>query len=127
MQLSQFGQQLKPSETLAVSTKAKALRAEGRDIVDFGLGEPDFNTPANVIRAAEHAMAEGYTKYTPPPGLPELRRAIADKLKRENNLDYAPEQIVVSCGAKHALYNMAMVLLEPGDEVIIPAPCWVRR
>ncbi len=125
MQLSQFGQQLKPSETLAVSTKAKALRAEGRDIVDFGLGEPDFNTPANVIRAAEHAMAEGYTKYTPPPGLPQLRRAIADKLKRENNLDYAPEQIVVSCGAKHALYNMAMVLLEPGDEVIIPAPCWV--
>lgn len=125
MQLSSFAKILKPSETLAVSTKAKTLRAQGRDVIDFGLGEPDFNTPANVIRAAEHAMAEGYTKYTPPVGLPELRRVIAEKLKRENQLDFTPEQIVVSCGAKHVLYNLAMLLVGPGDEVIIPGPCWV--
>jgi len=125
MKLSQFTRQLKPSETLAISTKAKALRAQGRNIIDFGLGEPDFATPANIIRAAEHAMAEGFTKYTPPAGLPALRRAIADKLKRENDLDYAPEQIIVSCGAKQALYNVAMVLLDAGDEVLIPGPYWV--
>jgi len=125
MKLSQFTRQLKPSETLAISTKAKTLRAQGRNIVDFGLGEPDFATPSNIIRAAEHAMAEGFTKYTPPAGLPALRRAIADKLKRENNLDYAPEEIIVSCGAKHALYNVAMVLLDAGDEVLIPGPYWV--
>ena len=125
MKLSQFTRQLKPSETLAISTKAKTLRAQGRNIVDFGLGEPDFATPANIIRAAEHAMAEGFTKYTPPAGLPALRRAIADKLKRENDLDYAPEQIIVSCGAKQALYNVAMVLIDAGDEVLIPGPYWV--
>ncbi len=125
MQLSPFANTLKPSETLAVSTKAKTLRAQGRDVIDFGLGEPDFNTPANVIRAAEHAMAEGFTKYTPPVGLPELRRAIAEKLKRDNQLDFAPEQVVVSCGAKHVLYNLAVLLVGPGDEVIIPSPCWV--
>ncbi|MGE3536944.1 MAG: pyridoxal phosphate-dependent aminotransferase [Candidatus Tectimicrobiota bacterium] len=125
MNLAQFTRQLKPSETLAISTKAKTLRAQGRNIIDFGLGEPDFATPANVIRAAEHAMAEGFTKYTPPAGLPALRKAIADKLQRENHLEYAPEQIIVSCGAKHALYNLAMVLIDPGDEVIIPGPYWV--
>jgi len=125
MKLSQFTRQLKPSETLAISTKAKALRAQGRNIIDFGLGEPDFATPSNIIRAAEHAMAEGFTKYTPPAGLPALRQAIADKLKRENDLDYAPEEIIVSCGAKQALYNVAMVLLDSGDEVLIPGPYWV--
>jgi aspartate aminotransferase len=125
MKLSQFTRQLKPSETLAISTKAKALRAQGRNIIDFGLGEPDFVTPSNIIRAAEHAMAEGFTKYTPPAGLPALRQALADKLKRENDLDYAPEEIIVSCGAKQALYNVAMVLLDAGDEVLIPGPYWV--
>ena len=125
MKLSQFTRQLKPSETLAISTKAKALRAQGRNIIDFGLGEPDFATPSNIIRAAEHAMAEGFTKYTPPAGLPALRQAIADKLKRENDLDYTPEEIIVSCGAKQALYNVAMVLLDAGDEVLIPGPYWV--
>ncbi|MBM3224603.1 MAG: pyridoxal phosphate-dependent aminotransferase [Candidatus Tectomicrobia bacterium] len=125
MKLSQFTRQLKPSETLAISTKAKTLRAQGRNIVDFGLGEPDFATPGNIIRAAEHAMAEGFTKYTPPAGLPALRRAIAEKLKRENGLDYAPEQVIVSCGAKQALYNVAMVLIDAGDEVLIPGPYWV--
>jgi aspartate aminotransferase len=125
MRLSQFTRHLKPSETLAISTKAKALRAQGRDVIDFGLGEPDFNTPGNIIRAAEHAMAEGFTKYTPPSGLPALRQAIADKLQRENHLAYTPEQIIVSCGAKHALYNLAMVLVDSGDEVLIPGPYWV--
>jgi aspartate aminotransferase len=125
MQLSQFGQRLKPSETLAISTKAKTLRAQGRDVIDFGIGEPDFATPANIIRAAEHAMAEGFTKYTPTRGLPELRQAIVEKLKGENGLDFTPDQIVVSCGAKHVLYNLAMVLINPGDEVIIPGPYWV--
>lgn len=125
MQLAQFTRHLKPSETLAISAKAKALRAQGRDVIDFSVGEPDFNTPANVIQAAERAMAEGFTKYTQASGLPALRQAIADKLRRENDLHYEPEQIVVSCGAKHALYNLAMVLVDPGDEVIIPGPYWV--
>jgi aspartate aminotransferase len=125
MKLAQFTRQLKPSETLAISTKAKTLRAQGRNIIDFGLGEPDFATPGNIIRAAEHAMAEGFTKYTPPAGLPALRQAIADKLQRENGLDYAPENIIVSCGAKQALYNVMMVLIDQGDEVIVPGPYWV--
>ena len=125
MQLAQFTRHLKPSETLAISAKAKALRAQGRDVIDFSVGEPDFNTPDNVIQAAEHAMAEGFTKYTQASGLPALRQAIADKLQRENGLDYEPDQIIVSCGAKHVLYNLAMVLVEPGDEVIIPGPYWV--
>lgn len=125
MQLSQFASQLKPSETLAVSNKAKALRAQGRNVIDFGLGEPDFITPANIIRAAEHAMLEGFTKYTPTSGVPALRQAIVEKFKRENNLDYQAEQIIVSCGAKHVLYNLIMVLVDAGDEVIIPGPYWV--
>ena len=125
MQLAQFTQHLKPSETLAISAKAKALRAQGREVIDFSVGEPDFNTPDNVIQAAEHAMAEGFTKYTQASGLPALRQAIADKLRRENDLHYEPDQIIVSCGAKHVLYNLARVLVDPGDEVIIPGPYWV--
>jgi len=113
------------SPTLGASAMVRTLRAQGRDIIDFGLGEPDFATPGNIIRAAEHAMAEGFTKYTPPAGLPALRQAIADKLHRENGLDYTPEQIIVSCGAKQALYNVAMVLIDPGDEILIPGPYWV--
>ena len=125
MKLAKFTRHLKPSETLAISAKAKALRAQGREVIDFSVGEPDFNTPDNVIKAAEHAMAEGFTKYTQASGLPALRQAIAEKLKRENGLQYDPEQIIVSCGAKHVLYNLAMVLVDPGDEVIIPGPYWV--
>ena len=125
MQLAQFTRHLKPSETLAISAKAKALRAQGRDVIDFSVGEPDFNTPDNVIQAAEHAMAEGFTKYTQASGLPALRQAIADKLQRENDLHYEADQIIVSCGAKHVLYNLARVLVDPGDEVIIPGPYWV--
>ena len=125
MKLAQFTRHLKPSETLAISAKAKALRAQGRDVIDFSVGEPDFNTPDNVIQAAEHAMAEGFTKYTQASGLPALRQAIADKLQRENGLHYEADQIIVSCGAKHVLYNLAMVLVDAGDEVIIPGPYWV--
>ena len=125
MKLAQFTRHLKPSETLAISAKAKALRAQGRDVIDFSVGEPDFNTPDNVIKAAEHAMAEGFTKYTQASGLPALRQAIADKLQRENGLHYEADQIIVSCGAKHVLYNLAMVLVDAGDEVIIPGPYWV--
>ena len=125
MKLAEFTRHLKPSETLAISAKAKALRAQGREVIDFSVGEPDFNTPDNVIKAAEHAMAEGFTKYTQASGLPALRQAIADKLERENALHYEPDQIIVSCGAKHVLYNLAMVLVDPGDEVIIPGPYWV--
>jgi aspartate aminotransferase len=125
MQLAQFTRHLKPSETLAISAKAKALRAQGREVIDFSVGEPDFNTPDNVVKAAERAMAEGFTKYTQASGLPALRQAIADKLQRENDLHYEPDQIIVSCGAKHVLYNLAMVLVDPGDEVLIPGPYWV--
>ena len=125
MRLAKFTRHLKPSETLAISAKAKALRSQGREVIDFSVGEPDFNTPANVIKAAEHAMAEGFTKYTQASGLPALRQAIAEKLKQENALHYEPDQIIVSCGAKHVLYNLAMVLVDPGDEVIIPGPYWV--
>ena len=125
MKLAKFTRHLKPSETLAISAKAKALRAQGREVIDFSVGEPDFNTPDNVIKAAEHAMAEGFTKYTQASGLPALRQAIADKLERENALHYEPDQIIVSCGAKHVLYNLAMVLVDPGDEVIVPGPYWV--
>ncbi|MDE0208128.1 MAG: pyridoxal phosphate-dependent aminotransferase [Candidatus Tectomicrobia bacterium] len=125
MKLAKFTRHLKPSETLAISAKAKALRVQGREVIDFSVGEPDFNTPDNVIKAAEHAMAEGFTKYTQASGLPALRQAIAEKLERENGLHYEPDQIIVSCGAKHVLYNLAMVLVDPGDEVIIPGPYWV--
>jgi len=113
------------SATMAVSTRAKELAAMGKDVIGFGLGEPDFDTPEHIKRAAKKGIDDGYTKYTPAAGLPELREAIAEKLQRENDLDYRPEQIVVSCGAKHSLFNTMMTMLEPGDEVIVPAPYWV--
>ena len=116
---------IKPSPTLAITMKANALRAEGRDIIGFGAGEPDFDTPDHVKRAAIRAIEEGFTKYTPVGGIDELKDAIIGKLKRDNNLNYTRSQIVVSCGAKHTLYNLAQVLFEEGDEVIIPSPYWV--
>jgi aspartate aminotransferase len=100
------------------------LRAEGRDVVDFGSGEPDFDTPEHVKQAAVEALRDGFTKYTTPSGIPELKDAIVDKLKRDNDLVYGREQIVVSCGAKQSLHNLAQVLLNPGDEVILPSPYW---
>ena len=116
---------IKPSPTLAITMKANALRAEGRDIIGFGAGEPDFDTPDNVKQAAIRAINEGFTKYTAVGGIDELKDAIIAKLQRDNHLVYTRSQICVSCGAKHTLYNLAQVLFEEGDEVIIPSPYWV--
>ena len=112
------------SPTLRVSTIARTLRAQGRDVVDFGSGEPDFDTPEHIKQAAVKALREGFTKYTTPSGIDELKDAIVDKLKRDNGLLYRREQVVVSCGAKHTLHNLAQVLFDPGDEVILPSPYW---
>ena len=116
---------IKPSETLAVTAKANALRAQGRDVIGFGAGEPDFDTPANIKNAAIKAIEAGFTKYNPVGGTDELKDAIVAKLKRDNSLEYKRSQIVVSCGAKHTLYNLAQSLFDEGDEIIIPAPYWV--
>ena len=116
---------IQPSPTIAMSAKARALKAEGRDIIELAAGEPDFPTPANIIKAAEDAMARGDTKYTDPDGTPELKQAVCDKFKRDNNLDYVPAQVTIGTGGKQVLYNALMATLNPGDEVIIPAPYWV--
>lgn len=116
---------IKPSPTLAITMKANALKAQGIDVIGFGAGEPDFDTPVNVKRAAVSAIEEGFTKYTPVGGIDELKDAIIGKLRHDNGLSYTRAQIVVSCGAKHTLYNLAQVLFEEGDEVLIPSPYWV--
>ncbi|MBS0171969.1 MAG: pyridoxal phosphate-dependent aminotransferase [Nitrospira sp.] len=114
-----------PSPTLSITATAKAMAAQGIDVIDFASGEPDFDTPEPVKAAAEAAIRAGFTKYTPSSGIDELRGAIADKLKTEQGLQYDKSQILVSCGAKHSLYNVAEALLEAGDELIIPVPFWV--
>lgn len=114
-----------PSSTLALTAKAKKLKAEGRDIVTLAAGEPDFDTPEFIKDAAIEALKSGFTKYTPTAGTVELRKSIADKFKRDNSLSYSPEQIIVSCGAKHSIFNALMCLVNKGDEVIIPSPYWV--
>jgi aspartate aminotransferase len=116
---------IQPSQTIAMSTKARALRAAGRDIIDLSAGEPDFDTPENIKQAAVRALQEGKTKYTNVDGIPELKAAIAAKFQRENGLAYALEQVSVGTGGKQVLYNALMCTLNPGDEVVIPAPCWV--
>ncbi|MBL6933070.1 MAG: pyridoxal phosphate-dependent aminotransferase [Rhodospirillales bacterium] len=116
---------IKPSPTIAVATKARELKAAGRDVIGLGAGEPDFDTPAHIIAAAKVAMDAGETRYTAVAGTPELRQAIVDKFKRDNDLDYTPDQISVGCGGKQNIYNALMATLNPGDEVIIPAPYWV--
>ena len=116
---------VKPSPTIAVSTLAAELKAAGRDVIGLGAGEPDFDTPAHIKAAGKAAIDAGKTKYTAPDGMPELKQAICDKFKRENGLDYAPNQISVGTGGKQILYNALMATLNPGDEVIIPAPYWV--
>ena len=116
---------IKPSATIAVAQKARDLKATGRDVISLGAGEPDFDTPDNIKDAAIEAIHQGKTKYTPVAGIPELRQAIAQKLKRENNLDYKPQQIIVGTGGKQVLFNAFMATLNKGDEVIIPAPYWV--
>ena len=116
---------IKPSPTLAVTAKAAELRAAGRDIIALSAGEPDFDTPSHIKEAAVKAIHDGKTKYTAAGGLPELKQAVVDKFQRENALSYKPEQVLVSCGAKHSIYNLMQALLNPGEEVIIPAPYWV--
>jgi aspartate aminotransferase len=123
--ISERAASLSASLTLAIDSKAKQMKADGIDVVGFGAGEPDFDTPQHIKDAAIKALNEGFTKYTPASGIPELRQAIADKFKRENGLSYKPSQIIVSCGGKHSCYNVILATCEEGDEVIIPAPYWL--
>jgi aspartate aminotransferase len=116
---------LAPSLTLAITAKAKELRAAGEDVIGFGAGEPDFDTPQHIKDAAVKALADGFTKYTPASGTPELRQTVADKFAADNDLEYDPAQIIVNCGGKHSCYNVMMAACQPGDEVIIPAPFWL--
>jgi aspartate aminotransferase len=116
---------LSPSLTLVIDSKAKEMKAKGEDVVGFGAGEPDFDTPQHIKDAAAAALAGGFTKYTPSSGIPELRQAIADKFLRENGLTYKPSQIIVSNGGKHSCYNVILATCQEGDEVIIPAPYWL--
>ncbi len=125
MDLSSHAVQLSPSLTLAIDSKAKAMRAEGIDVCGFGAGEPDFDTPEHIKEAAIKALQEGFTKYTPSSGMPELRTAISEKFAADNGIDYKPSQIIVSNGAKQSCYNAILACCEPGDEVIIPAPYWL--
>ena len=123
--LSQRSQNVMPSSTLAITAKINALIAEGVDVVKFGAGEPDFDTPDYIKAAAIAAIDAGFTKYTPVPGTPELREAITAKFKRDNGLSYSPSEVIVSCGAKHTIYNIFQAICDPGDEVIFAAPYWV--
>ncbi|MEL7657869.1 MAG: pyridoxal phosphate-dependent aminotransferase, partial [Bacillota bacterium] len=116
---------ISPSPTLSIDAKAKKMMSEGMDVVSFGVGEPDFDTPEHIKEAAVEAIKKGMTKYTPVTGIDRLKAAIVDKFKKDNGLEYQPSQIVVSAGAKHSLYNAFQVLCQEGDEVIIPAPYWV--
>jgi aspartate aminotransferase len=125
MKLAKRVGKIQPSLTLAITNKAKQMKAQGIDVVGFGAGEPDFDTPDHIKAVAKKALDDGYTKYTPVPGSPELKDAIIAKLKRDNGLEYKRENIIVSLGAKHSIYNVAQAFLEDGDEVIIPAPYWV--
>ncbi|WP_008318462.1 pyridoxal phosphate-dependent aminotransferase [Leptolyngbya sp. PCC 6406] len=125
MKLADRVNRVSPSMTLAISAKAKAMTTQGLDVCSFSAGEPDFDTPAHIIAAAKKALDEGKTRYGPAAGEPALRAAIAHKLRTENNLPYGPENIIVTNGGKHSLYGLMMTLINPGDEVIIPAPYWV--
>ena len=124
-ELSRSARQIQASTTLAIDAMFKQMKADGVDVIGFGAGEPDFATPDSIKEAAIAAIHENFTKYTPTPGIPELRRAVADRLKVDCGVDYAPGQIVAASGAKHALFAALQVLVEPGDEVILPAPYWV--
>ncbi|WP_085992053.1 pyridoxal phosphate-dependent aminotransferase [Oceanobacillus senegalensis] len=125
MQLSKRVETLTPSSTLAITAKAKELKKQGHDVIGLGAGEPDFNTPEYILEAAQEAMKNGLTKYTPSGGTVELKQAIVKKFEKDNELSYQPEQIIVTSGAKHALYTLFQVILNDGDEVIVPAPYWV--
>ena len=123
--LSRRVQRIKPSPTLAVTARAAAMRAAGHDVIGLGAGEPDFDTPEHIKQAAIEAIRAGRTKYTPVDGIPSLKQAVIEKFRRDNGLEYQPDQILVSCGGKQSFYNLAQALLDEGDEVIIPAPYWV--
>ena len=125
MKLSKRVSLIKPSPTLALEALAKAMKKDGIDVVSFSAGEPDFDTPDGIKNAAISAINDGFTKYTPSSGIIELRSSVAEKLAKHNGLSYKPEEILISCGAKHSLYNLSMALFEEGDEVIIPSPYWV--
>src|SRR5258708_3654957 len=125
LSISRIVQSLEASATLAMAAKAKELARSGKTVFDFSVGEPDFTTPAHICDAAVAAMEAGHTHYTQPSGIPELRQAIAKNYKQQHGLQYAPEQVIVSNGAKHSLHNVFTALCNPGDEVIIPAPYWV--
>ena len=125
MKLSSRAKSVSPSLTLAITAKAKKMKQEGIDVVSFGSGEPDFDTPDNIKAAAIKSIQQGFTKYTAESGTDELKKAICDKFLKDNNLTYSPSQIVVSCGAKHSLYNIIQAVCEKGDEVIIPSPYWL--
>ena len=125
MELSRKALQVSASPTLAIDAKFKAMKADGIDVIGFGCGEPDFDTPENIKEAAIKAIREGQTKYTPASGTLDLKKAICEKLKRDNGLDYTPANIVVSNGAKHSLMNAFDAIINPGDEIIVPAPYWV--
>ena len=116
---------IKPSPTIAVSSRAQEMKADGRDVINLGSGEPDFDTPQHIKDAAVAAIANGQTKYTAVGGTPALKKAVVEKLQRENNLDYSSQQIIVSTGAKQATMNLMSAVLDDGDEVLIPAPFWV--
>jgi len=123
--LAQRVRNIAPSATLAIDAKAKQLKKEGKDVVIFGAGEPDFNTPENIKQAAIKAIQNNVTRYTPVGGMPDLKKAVADKFKRSNKIDYDVSEILISCGGKHTLYNIAMAVLDKGDEAILPVPYWV--
>jgi aspartate aminotransferase len=125
MYLSKRVEKVKPSPTLAIDSKAKALKAQGVDVISFGAGEPDFDTPLNIKEIAKKAIDAGFTKYCPVSGTPDLKQAIISRLKSDNGLEYAPDEIIVSCGAKHSLYNLFQAIFNKGDELLIPAPYWV--
>lgn len=125
MELSKRVQAIKPSPTLAVTARAAKLKAEGKDIIGLGAGEPDFDTPQHIKDAAIAAINQGLTKYTPVGGIPSLKQAVVAKFKRDNGLDYTAKQVLVSCGGKQSFFNLALAVINPGDEVIVPAPYWV--
>lgn len=125
IKLSNRAEKLAPSATLAMAAKARQMRAQGIDVISFATGEPDFDTPTDIREVAKASIDEGMTRYTPSQGIPELRQAIAHKLREENGLNYSEEEVVVTCGAKQAIYDALQVLIDPGDEVLIPTPYWV--
>ncbi|MFH1612373.1 MAG: aminotransferase class I/II-fold pyridoxal phosphate-dependent enzyme, partial [bacterium] len=125
MLLNKKIQQISPSSTLQIEAKAKQMKAQGVNIISLSAGEPDFDTPDEIKNKAKLSIDQGFTKYTPSSGILELKNAICEKFKKENNLDYSSSEIIVSCGAKHCLYNIFQVLCDEGDEVILPSPYWV--